>query len=56
MYKDMLEQFVYLVSSINKMGLPHTGVWMFEGPSMQRFLIDGLDVTDRYVGHYIHRI
>ena len=25
------------------MGLPHTGVWMFEGLSMQHFLIDGLD-------------
>ena len=63
-YLDMLEQFVYpqvavFQSSrpiINKMGFPNTGVWMFEGPSMQHFPIDGLDATDRYVGHHFHRI
>ena len=44
---DMLEQFKYTqvaafqpIITINKMGLPQTGVWMFEGPAMQYFLID----------------
>ena len=35
-------------------GTPHTGVCMFEGPSVQHFLINGLDATRRYVDHHVH--
>ena len=59
----MLEQFVYpevaaFQPSIiyQQDGAPHTEVWMFQGPSIQHFLIDGLDAMDRYVGHNVHRI
>ena len=56
----MLEQFVYpqvaaFQPSIiyEQYGALHTGVWMFEGPSMQHFLIDGLDATDRFTAGLI---
>ena len=59
-YLDMLEQFVYpqvvaLQPNVifQQDGAPPHWSMDVRGPSMQNFLIDGLDVTDLYVGHHV---